>query len=382
MLLKSGYGDQVEGKKLKIAVIVKNFNLFGGMERSAVELSQRLVKKGHQVDIYAREADVSLLGSMEFFPLSDLLSFSSVLSALELAVNVNKKIAGKKYDVVHSHERAYSQDLLTLHCFSYKGSLDKYSSFRYFDQKYLSIRSWIYLWLEGKQMQSDWLVAVSRAVKIDSNRYYCPKKDLFIIPPGVDTDYFNPAWISKNKKTIKHELNLGHANVVLFVGSEFKRKGLDYVIPAIGKNMHLLVVGQGDNINFYKKLAEKHSVSQQVTFVGYSDDTRKFYAAADLVILPSRSEAFGMTILEGMSCGIPVVTTANTGVSGVIKNGENGFVVDRGEDITSFCKEFFTTNPKSTIGDAARKTALKYSWQQITDEYENLYYQISQQKKN
>ena len=151
-------------KKLKIAVVVKSFNLSGGMERYAVEVASRLAAKGHRIDIYTREADQKLLSGMKCHYLPHRLGFSSVLSAWSLARDAEAALGGREYDVVHSHERTYCQDVLTLHCFSYKGSLRDYSLLRRLDQTLLSTRTWLYLFLEGRQMRTARLAAVTRKV--------------------------------------------------------------------------------------------------------------------------------------------------------------------------------------------------------------------------
>lgn len=374
-------GQKLQGDGLRIAVIVKSFNLYGGMERYAVEVARRLSLKGHKVDIFAREADKNLLGKMDFFPLTKSFSFSSVLGAAALAADVSRKISGKKYDIVHSHERSYCQDVLTFHCFSYKGSLENYGFFRKLDQTYLSPRSWLYLWLEKKQLLTENIVSVSDVVLNDIRRNYDLKGKEFTISPGVDTDYFTPAWLKENRKKVRKELDLENEKIILFVGSEFKRKGLDFVFSALPKGVILLVVGSGEYLEVFRKKAKKQGVDKSVVFAGHSEDVRNYYAAADLVVLPSRSEAFGMSILEGMSCGLPVVTTANTGVSSIIENGKNGFVVEKGEDLKQFFSAFFKKDCEPEIGTEARKTAMKFQWDIIADQYEELFYKIVDHKK-
>lgn len=369
-------------KRLKIAVLVKSFNLYGGMERYAVEVAQRLSKRGHQIDIFAREADCNLLGKMGFTPLTGLFSFSSALGAATLANDAAKKIARGKYDIIHSHERSYCQDVLTAHCFSYKGSLEKYGFCRRQDQRYLSLRNWLYLWLEKRQMRTENIVAVSEVIRNDIKRHYGRSEKVSIVCPGVDTAHYTPSWLADNRKRSRKELGLENEKVILFVGSEFKRKGLDFVFSALQQDMRLLVVGQGDDLEKYKKMARNQGIANKVIFVGHTFDVRYYYAAADLVVLPSQSEAFGMSILEGMACGLPVVTTANTGVSCIIEQGKNGFVVESGADLPQFFQNVFGQKMVPEVGKMARKTAMKYSWETVANHYEELFFEVVSRREH
>ena len=168
--------------------------------------------------------------------------------------------------------------------------------------------------------------------------------------------------------------------VVLFVGSEFKRKGLDYLIPAVKQEgLHLVAVGRGDNITHYKKLAEQCGLTSRVHFVGLSEDVQKYYSAADIVVLPSKSEAFGMSILEGMACGLPVVVSANVGAAALITDGQNGFVVEQ-KRLAAFFSNLPDGDILKRVGEAARQTALDYQWQNVANQYEKLFYEIANKK--
>lgn len=366
-------------KKLKIAVVVKSFNLSGGMERYAVAVAQGLTQKGHQVDIVTREADATLLlPGMRCLWLPKRLSFSSVLSAMALAADAAKILAEKEYDIIHSHERGYSQNVLTCHCFSFKGSLRSYPFLRWFDQTFLSPRGWLYLFLEARQMQTRRVVAVSTAIKNDIADTYDRVGRVSVIEPGVDGEKFHPEAVQKRRNAMRQELSIPPDHkVVLFVGSEFKRKGMDILIPAIEtEGLYLLAVGRGDSLDRYKRLAVECGVSKRVHFAGLCEDVLHYYAAADLVVLPSQSEAFGMSVLEGMSCGLPVVVTPNVGAASLITHGVNGYIVEQ-----SGLVAFFLNLPEQQtlrkVGAAARQTAVNHQWQNVVNQYEKLFYEIA-----
>jgi glycosyltransferase involved in cell wall biosynthesis len=248
---------------------------------------------------------------------------------------------------------------------------------------YLSYRSWIYLWIEKRQMATSRLVAVSDLIREEVRQNYNRSGGVHVIPPGVDSDQFRPAWIAEHRDPLREEMGIGHDEmVVLFVGSEFRRKGLDLLIPAIGPGMRLVVVGQGERLEHYRKMAAANGIGDRIHFTGLvQSDVRRFYAIADVVALPSLSDAFGMSILEGMACGIPVVTTPCAGVSSLISPGKNGFVVSDSAGLASALTRLLYPSLRRSLGAAAMRTAEDHSWERVADAYESLFAEVAQKKQ-
>lgn len=367
----------------KIAVLVKSFSLAGGMERYVVETCRRLAARGHRLDIYAREADPEFLGNMRFCRVPAGVSFSSALRAVSFARETAKMLQGQEYDVIHSHEKGCCQDIETIHCFSYKDGLKKYSLLRRIDQKYLSLRSLLYLWLERRQMKNPWLIAVSEAIGDDIHKQYGRSRNVAVIPPGVDLEIFQPEKIAARREAArKAEGFLADDLVILFVGSEFRRKGLDQLIAAIGPGMRLLVVGRGDDLSYHRHLVAQYGLAEQVRFAGLAREVFPYYAAADVVVLPSRSEAFGMSILEGMACGLPVIVSVNSGVASLVRHGENGYLLHDAAALPTLIQRLFSREERERLGRGARVTAEDYSWDRVADAHEELYRRVVSWKEN
>lgn len=366
-------------RKLEIAVLIRRFVTCGGKERYAVEVTRRLRDRGHEIHLFCREFDRELSDGMVIHRVPVRWRFSSALSCLAFARDCAKQLpAAGAFDIIHSHERAYCQDVLTIHSFSYKGGLRSYPFFRRLDQTWLSYRSLVYLLLEKKQMHTPHLVAVSEAIRQDAIHCYGRHAGVTVIEPGVDPDQFNPRRISAERAVIRQRFGVGDDELlVLFVGSDFRRKGLDRLIPAIAPGMKLLVLGKGDNLSFFHDLAGRYGLQEQVHFVGLVEgDVGGYYAAADVLVLPSRSEAFGMTVLEGMAAGLPVLVSRECGVSPLINTGEDGFVFDDSEQLARFLVELFDGGSRQRVGAAARRKAEAYSWDRQTDKYEQLFMEI------
>jgi UDP-glucose:(heptosyl)LPS alpha-1,3-glucosyltransferase len=361
---------------MNIAVLVKSFILAGGAERYAVELTRRLLNRGHRIDLYARYAGEGLTEGLTHTVVPDRCTFSGAANSLSFAREAARLLAGRSYDIVHSHERGYCQDVLTLHTFSYASSLKRYAFLRRLDMTFLSYRSWIYLWLEKRQMASPGLVAVSDLVARDVREQYGRTDGVHVIPPGVDTEWFCPAWIASRRDQARRELAIGpDETVVLFVGSEFRRKGLDLLIPAIGPGMRLVVVGQGERPEHYARLAAGCGAADRIHYAGLvRSDVRSYYAAADAVALPSLSDAFGMSVLEAMACGIPVVTSPGAGAASLVRSGENGFVASDAAGLAAALARLRDPALRRSMGEKARRTAEDHTWAAVAEAYERVFF--------
>jgi glycosyltransferase involved in cell wall biosynthesis len=138
--------------------------------------------------------------------------------------------------------------------------------------------------------------------------------------------------LSKEEKMeVKREINIQEKKVVVSVGQFIYRKGFDVLIKAcnyLDKDIGLYIIG-GEPTKEYKDLKEKLSLNN-VHFVGFKtkDELNKYYKAADLFVLPTREDIWGLVINEAMAFGLPIVTTDKC-VAGLelIKDYENGFIV-------------------------------------------------------
>lgn len=362
---------------MKIAVMVKNFTRSGGAERYAVEVTRRLKNRGHDIDLYSRFTDGSAADGMTLVPVPNRHTYRSVANSLAYAHDTARLLEGKHYDIIHSHERGYRQDVLTVHTFCYRSGFVNERSFTKRLIKYhLSPRSLMYLWLEKRQMTSPRLAAVSDVIRRDIQKCYGRTEGVRVITPGVDYEWFSPEGIAGLRPRHRSDASPGDLTV-LFVGGEFRRKGLDALIPAIGEKIKLIVVGRGERLKHYRRLVADCGVEDRVEFTGHiEDDIRRYYAVADVVVLPSLREAFGMSVLEGMACGLPVIVSPVAGTAGLIQEGKNGLLAGTVDELKAALERMRDRGVRSKMGEEARKTAKSCSWDRITDDYEELFTEL------
>ncbi len=170
-------------------------------------------------------------------------------------------------------------------------------------------------------------------------RRLCEKhpEKFFEIPFGVDTKRFSPAIFNGDDKRTFN---------VLFVGGLDKAhyfKGISVLLGAFAKvyNSHkdglrMTIVGSGDLEYVYKGKAKELGIGDAVDFLGRvsDDDLPDRYKDADCLVLPSinKGEAFGIVLVEAMSCGLPVIASNLPGVRGVFEDGKQGFLVSPGDE--------------------------------------------------
>jgi glycosyltransferase involved in cell wall biosynthesis len=179
------------------------------------------------------------------------------------------------------------------------------------------------------------LVAVSSLVAAQLKSHF-QREDVTVIPNAVDTFRFTPeARIAKRNTSRQSLLYDENDFVLLLIGNDWKKKGLDTLLKAFGLltdlPLRMLVVGS-DEPGFYRPLVDQLALQDRVRFEKPSMDVLSFYAAADLYVGPSLEDSFGLPILEAMACGLPVIASANAGASEMIRDGETGFILRDPQD--------------------------------------------------
>jgi glycosyltransferase involved in cell wall biosynthesis len=191
-----------------------------------------------------------------------------------------------------------------------------------------------------------------------------------VIPNAVDAEKFHPSAREQARSSARSRLNFSGADfVLLLIGNDWKNKGLDALLRAMAAcadlPLRLLVVGS-DDASSYQSLLARLGLRDRVRFAAPCADVLPFYAAADAYAGPSLEDAFGLPVLEAMACGLPVITSAWSGVSELIRDGVDGFILQDGSDaaglarrIRQLCQE---PDLRRRIGENAAHTAQAHTW--------------------
>ncbi|MBM36653.1 MAG: D-inositol 3-phosphate glycosyltransferase [Acidimicrobiaceae bacterium] len=181
-------------------------------------------------------------------------------------------------------------------------------------------------------------VFASGSVEADqlTSLYGIPRDRIEILTPGVDRGLFKPG----SPTSARRALGLSDGPVLLFVGRIQAFKGLDVAIDAVGlsknSDAQLVVVGglsgdQGpETYRDIKRRIKRHELQERVIFVEPQPHQLlpTYYQAADVCLVPSRSESFGLVALEAAACGVPVVASSVGGLRDNVVDGVTGLLVD------------------------------------------------------
>lgn len=206
------------------------------------------------------------------------------------------------------------------------------------------------------------------------------------IPNGVDTNVFHP---SVDGAEVRRRLLIpASATVVGFIGAldnahYFKR--VDLLLKALAANqnagLHALIVGDGDLLPSFERLALELAIQDRVHFAGGVPHSRlpPYVTAMDMLVLPSDSvESFGLVLIEAMACGRPVIASNLPGVGSLISPGRDGFLVPPGnvEALADaiHAMAVLPVERRRDMGATGRaKVEARYSWERIGDRIEQLY---------
>jgi len=213
------------------------------------------------------------------------------------------------------------------------------------------------------------LAAVSNRTADLLDQYF-HRSDIHIIPNGVDMREFSAPARAARRDAARWRLGLRETDfVLLLIGNDWRVKGLPAVLQAMAQlpalPLHLLVVGN-DAIEPFRENAKRLAVLDRCHWESPRPDVITFYAAADTYVSPSLEDSFGLPVAEAMACGLPVITSTYAGVSGLIHNTVDGFVLPEPEDTQTLARIverlYRDAEFRRTIGEAASRTAQHWTW--------------------
>jgi D-inositol-3-phosphate glycosyltransferase len=213
-----------------------------------------------------------------------------------------------------------------------------------------------------------------------------------VVPPGVEHAFFSPG----DQAGARKALGIGNHPVLLFVGRIQPLKGLPVAIGALAElhrpDAELVVVGgpsgaEGDaELRRVLELADHHGVRHQIRFVPPQPHhlLSTYYRAADVVLVPSRSESFGLVALEAAACGTPVVAAAVGGLRTLIDDGRTGFLIDRRDPgAYAAAVRALLADPAraAQMGVDAARRAQGYTWSTAAARLRRIYADLAQRAR-
>ncbi len=383
----------------------------GGMNVYVRELSCHTAALGIPVDIFTRRTDPHSPDTIELCPGVTVVNITAgppepldknalfdYLPEFAEGMVLHALRAGVRYDVVHAHywlsgwvahllKRYWgSPFVLMFHTLAHmKNAVSRPSD------RETALR----MQVERRLMDlADSLIAANPAERADLIwRQHTPANKICTIPPGVDTARFTP----QDREESRRLIGVSPAErVITFVGRVDPIKGIDTlletaaVLDARSSDFTVLFIG-GDLDGDGKPIGPLADVAAEAECLGVRDHFRfvgaqpqerlpLFYSAADVVVVPSRYESFGLVAVEAMACGVPVVASRVGGLIYTIEEGESGFLVPAG-DAAAFadaCERLLSDAAlRERMGQRGHAIAQRFAWPVVAESVVHVYQRLA-----
>jgi D-inositol-3-phosphate glycosyltransferase len=385
----------------------------GGMNVYVRDLTMELGRRGIGVDVFTRSQDEHVPHVLHDLGFGNRIVHvragpESPMPKDQLAEHLPAFIAfiedfaatkGIRYDLVHSHywlsglaglELRSRWGTPVIHMFHTLAAM-KTQVARSEDE----VASQLRLDSEGRLLRhADRIVAATQAELAQFQwLYHADTQRVAVIPPGVDTAHFYPI---PSDEAREYAGVPADKRMVLFVGRVEPLKGIDGLLkaiavlksqdPSLTASLCLAVIGgspaDGEDaateMGRLREIRRDLQIEDTVTFLGQKaqDTLPYYYSAAEVVVVPSHYESFGLVALEAMACGTPVVASETGGLVFLVRDGETGFHVPTGdpEALAERLRQLLTDEVlRHRLGQQAAEYARRYAWPIVADQVIDLY---------
>jgi len=356
---------------------------YGGSGVVATELGKELANRGHDVHFisYALPIRLTMTERIYFhevevlsYPLFEYPPYDLVLATkmAEVMTRFDLDILHVHYAIPHSISAYLAKRMLSDRVVPFVTTLHGTDiTLVGNDRSYLPITRF------GIE-QSDAVTAVSEYLKQRTVQEFQIQRNIEVVPNFVDCDTYGRA----KDLTFRRKFAADDEGILIHISNFRPLKRIEDVVEIFAnvrkrRKARLLMVGDGPDRPKAEWLARTHGVADDVGFVGKQNEMSQFLAVADILLLPSELESFGLVALEAMACEVPVIATAVGGIPEVVRHGVDGFLYEVGETSAMAAGCIFilsTPGAREELGRAARERALgEFSASKIVLKYEDLY---------
>lgn len=394
--------------KRPVAFIIHDLNSWGGQDRSTLEIAKALSHL-RPVEIFSYSLNDPSFpkqwGDVRYHQIKPNIRKPVLIKSLYfllrtfLDVGICRRLNKRPYPILHSTGACslvnqiiqiqfvqsawdHQKDLLKknnlFHLLNSKGALKIL-----YHHLLMSFNKFLERKLYKKKFQ---YIALANVVKAELKKFFNLDTNVNVVYHGINSEQFSPPkndkeWEQRDK--LRERLNIPkEALILLFVGA-YDRKGLKTAICSLKevcgnkrKNIYLVAVGSGD-VKQFSELARSQGLENNVRLVSHKKDILPYYQAANLFLLPTLYEPFGLVILEAMSCGLVPIISKSSGAAELIKDEVSGFLINdptATHEISSYIEKL--VDNKSLIeqmAHSARRVAQDRPWKQVALEYDKIF---------
>lgn len=366
---------------MKIAIIVNSFppNNIGGTQCATYYMAKYLAQRGHEVHVITSvEGNLVERTTENGFDIHRLpWRRARFANKIVFGAEIVKEIIQIRPDVIHVQDLIMAAPALLIK--------------RIYKIPYA-------VWGQGNDVyQPDWFSKLTRNIMMqhanavlaltdDMKRIMqdiC-MREIYVVPNGIDLKRFKPSLVRKKERKTKK---------IIFVGRLHPEKGIKYLIEAMPivlqemENTELLIVGDGIERSRLEEIIETQGINDQIMFTGALQQKKipEIMYDADVFVIPSLSESFGIVIIEAMAAGLPIIATNVGGIPFIIDEGFNGYLINpkRSDEIANKIL-FLLQNDKEReiISANNQKKALMFSWDMVAKKLENIYLSMLKTSKS
>ena len=372
---------------MKIGIVC--YPTYGGSGVVATELGKSLAERGHQVHFitYAMPFRLDSYHNNIFYHEVEMPNyplFEFQLYTLALASKMVDVIRYENLDILHVHYAIphATSAYLAKQIIRKERDIKVVTTLHGTDITLIGLEPSFLPLVKFAIEESDAVTSVSRFLREKTlTNFNIKNKEIDVIPNFIDTTFYKRCedcdvrrqYAPNGEKILMHISNFRPvkrvADTVRVLHEVLK------TVPA-----KLILVGDGPERSDAERLSRELGIAEHVRFLGKQTGLPQILSAADVFLLPSQSESFGLAALEAMSCGVPVVATSSGGIPEVIVHGETGYIAEIGdtERMAKYTVELLTNEKKhKRFADASRKRAVdEFETKLLLPDYEKLYERV------
>jgi glycosyltransferase involved in cell wall biosynthesis len=377
---------------MKILQVTPFFSpVHGGSAEVPYQLSKELAKRGHEVAVYTSDYK---LGSeyINSIPEIEVRSFKTWLSWTKFFLTpglvIQAKKAIKNFDIVHMHNYYTFQNVIAHHYVKKHDIpyvLQAHGSVATYFQRGSLKKIFDAIWGYAILKDASRLIAVTPTEAEQYKSIGVGQDKIEIVPNGIDLSQFDNL-PPREEFRKKYGLN-DSCKIILYLGRINRIKGLDLLASAFARlsgdfnEATLVIVGPDDGyLLSLERLIRQLKIEEKVLFTGplYGKEKLQAYVDADVYVLPSSYEIFGITVLEACACGTPVIVTDRCGIADAIHN-QAGLAVPYDERQLQAALQHILSDEKMRRQFGERGKSLireRFGWKKIAEQLDSIFQQI------
>ena len=374
--------------------------VISGVVRSVRSFRDELTRRGHNVFIFAPESDYTDEEPFIFrYPSLSLPIGVDIPTAIPISPFVDRVLPAIKLDVIHTHHpfllgqtaASKAQELDLPLVFTFHTQYREYTHYIPFSMETVQnfLKNAIDRWLQDFMSRCQHIIIPSESMRDILVNQYGLKNNFTVIPTGIELEAYQTA----NGEKIRTKRNWENDTVMISVGRLAAEKNWGLLLQAVAlvrkdhPRFRLVLVGDGPERKSLEDLAKQLGIRKYVTFMGSLSfsEIPSYMKAANMFGFASVTETQGLATLEAMAAGLPVVAVDASGTRDILKNGQQGYLVDNDPEALAAGVRKLLENPDrlQRFADAAYKRAQSFNIEKLTGRLLDVYEQaISAKRKN